>query len=133
MNEREAARWLNYARVDLDAGYTLLRDPDHYPRQICYLAQQAAEKAIKAIFVWLEIKHPFSHDLDRLRDLLPEGWQVKKQYPDLAELTVWAIVTRYPADMPDIVEADARHALELAEEIYQLIEAEIVEKSKNEK
>ena len=133
MNNHEAARWLKYARVDLDAGYALLRDPDHYPRQICFLAQQAAEKAIKAIFVWLDIKHPYSHDLDRLRNLLPDGWRVKTQYPDLATLTIWAIVTRYPTEMPDIVEADARQALEMAERIYQLIETEMAERSQNQK
>lgn len=133
MNVPEAARWMEYARTDLEAGYTLLRDPNHFPRHVCYLAQQAAEKALKAILVFLDMKHPFTHDLDRLREMIPEGWRVKTTYPKLYALTIWAVETRYPAEMPDIVETDAREALQMAEGIYQLVEAEIAEKSQNPK
>jgi len=122
MNAPEAVRWLAYARSDLNAARALLRDPEYFPRQVCFLAQQAAEKAIKAVFVLLEIEFPFTHDLDRLRDLLPEGWRVKTEFPDLAELTIWAVEARYPGDLPDVVEADARHALQTAEAVYQAIE-----------
>jgi hypothetical protein len=47
MNVPEAAQWLAYARSDLNAAETLRRDPKHYPRQVCFLAQQAAEKSLK--------------------------------------------------------------------------------------
>ena len=127
MNAPEAERWLAYAHSDLSAGLALLRAPDYYPRQACFLAQQAAEKALKAILVLLEIEFPFTHDLDRLRDLLPEGWRVKSEQPDLANLTIWAIEARYPGDVPDVVEADARHALRLAEAVYQTIANELQE------
>lgn len=122
---------MDYARSDLNAGRTLLQNPDHYPRQVCFLAQQAAEKSIKSILVFLEIKFPYIHDLDRLRDLLPDGWRVKTEYPDLAELTVWGVVVRYPGDMPDAVTADARQALQTAEGIYQLVEEDFAEYLKN--
>lgn len=49
----------------------------HYPRQVCYLAQQTIEKALKAALILEQIVFPFSHDLDRLRIMLPAGWQVK--------------------------------------------------------
>ncbi len=124
MNAPEARRWLAYARSDLDAGHALLHNPDHYPRQVCFLAQQAAEKAL----ILLEIEFPFTHDLDRLRDLLPEGWRVKSERPDLADLTIWAIQARYPGDMPEVVEADARAALRTAEAIYQTIDEELHER-----
>ena len=119
MNAAEAARWLAYARSDLDAARALLNDPDHYPRQVCFLAQQAAEKALKATLVLLEIEFPFTHDLDRLRDLIPPGWPVKTEHPDLAGLTIWAVEARYPSDMPDVVEDDAHEALQIAEAVYQ--------------
>jgi HEPN domain-containing protein len=129
MNVHEAARWMEYAHTDIKAGHTLLRDPDHYPRHVCYLAQQAAEKALKAILVFLEMDYPYTHDLDRIREMIPMGWRVKTAYPKLYALTIWAVETRYPAEMPDIVEADATKALQLAEEIYQFIVSEIAEKT----
>lgn len=121
MNAPEAQRWLAYARSDLDACHALLSDPQPYPRQACFLAQQAAEKALKAILVFLEISFPYIHDLDRVRDLIPSGWRVKTGHPDLAELTIWAVEARYPDDTPDAVETDARTALELAEAVYQSV------------
>jgi HEPN domain-containing protein len=121
MNIPESKRWLDYARNDIDAARALLRDPDLFPRQVCFLAQQAAEKALKAILIYLEIEFPFSHDLDRLRDMVPDGWRVKEEYPDLADLSIWAIEGRYPGDMPDVSETDAQDALQTAEALYRTI------------
>ncbi len=75
MSEIESQRWLGYARSDLEAAQNLLSSPDHYPRQVCFLAQQAIEKALKAALILEQIVFPFSHDLDRLRNMLPAGWQ----------------------------------------------------------
>ncbi|MDR7415268.1 MAG: HEPN domain-containing protein [Armatimonadota bacterium] len=53
----------------------------------------------------------FRHNLNALRDLLPAGWRVKDQYPDLSELTVWAIEARYPGDWPEATREDANRAV----------------------
>ncbi len=111
-------QWVRYAEDDLRAAETLL-DQGEAPHNSCYHAQQAAEKAIKAIFVFLQKQFPFTHDLDRLRDLLPEGWDVKKAFPDLAELTAWAVEARYPGDVIEASREDAERALEQARGIYE--------------
>jgi len=121
MNAPDAERWLAYAHSDLDAAHALLSDPEHYPRQVCFLAQQAVEKALKAGLILLEIDFPFTHDLDRLRNLLPEGWRVKASHPDLADLTIWAVEARYPGDMPEVVETDAQRALDTAFAVCQVM------------
>jgi HEPN domain-containing protein len=74
---RETRRWLRYARQDLVAAEAMLGRSDMWPRRVCWLAQQAAEKAIKAVLVFLQIDFPRSHDLDALRNLVPDGWQLK--------------------------------------------------------
>lgn len=121
MNVAEAKSWLAFAASDLNAAETLLRTSPSYPRQVCFLAQQAAEKALKALLILLDIEFPFTHDLDRLRDLIPDGWPVKRAYPDLAELSVWAVEARYPGDMPDVLEVDAQRASKQARAIYMAI------------
>jgi len=88
MKQDEAKRWMNYSETDLHAAHALLDSGEFFPRQICFLAQQCGEKAIKAVLVFEEVHFPKNHDLDRLRDLVPEGWKVKEQFPDLAELTI---------------------------------------------
>lgn len=81
------------------------------PRHVCWLAQQAAEKALKAALILEGVDFPFRHDLDALRNLLPEGWSVKEEYPDLSELTEWAVEARYPGDWPEPTVGDADRAL----------------------
>ena len=58
MNETERLllvhRWLRYAREDLLAADAMLTQPDFWPRHVCSLAQQAAEKALKAVLVYLQ-------------------------------------------------------------------------------
>jgi HEPN domain-containing protein len=44
----------------------------------CYHAQQAVEKALKGALTYLQIAFPFTHDLDRLRDLIPSTWDVTR-------------------------------------------------------
>lgn len=125
MNASEAERWLGYAHSDFDAAQVLIGSPEHYPRQVCFLAQQAVEKALKAALVAQKIEFPFTHDLDRLRNLLPDGWGVKTAFPDLAEVTIWAVEARYPADMPEVLESDAKRAIATADEILQVIRDDI--------
>lgn len=114
----EAQRWLRYAREDLAAAERLLADPRSVPRHICWLAQQAAEKALKAALVLESVDFPWRHDLDALRNLLPAGWAVKAEQPDLAELTEWAVEARYPGDWPEATVEDAERAVATARAVY---------------
>jgi HEPN domain-containing protein len=82
--QSEARRWLRFAQEDLRVAERLLASPDSVPRHVCWFAQQAAEKSLKAGLVLEGIEFPFRHDLDGLRNLLPPGWSVKEAYPDLA-------------------------------------------------
>jgi HEPN domain-containing protein len=128
MNALEANRWMRHAESDLGAAFTLLEKGDYFPRQICFLAQQAGEKALKAILVFLEIPFPYTHDLDRIRELIPGDWQVKEKFPSLYDLSAWAVESRYPGNAPDVTEGEARQILQLAKAIFDAVQAEIAEK-----
>jgi HEPN domain-containing protein len=107
------------------AAEAMLGRSDSYPRHACWLAQQAAEKALKSILVFLDKDFPYSHDLDRLRDLTPDGWRVKKEHPDLAELTEWAVEARYPDAVPEAVEGDAQRATRQARAVWESVYADL--------
>ncbi|HLE90010.1 MAG TPA: HEPN domain-containing protein [Anaerolineales bacterium] len=128
MKADEARRWMAYAKSDLDAANTLLESKDFFTRQVCFFAQQAGEKALKAILVFLEIPFPQTHDLDRIRELIPEGWKVKERFPQLYDLSIWAVESRYPGDAPDVVEHEARETLRLAESVFEAVKAELEER-----
>ena len=106
----EARRWLRFASEDIEVAQELFSG--RRIRHACFLAQQAAEKALKAALALEGLS--YMHDLNAARNLLPDSWAVKSEQPDLAELTVWATESRYPGDWQEATEyairalADAR-------------------------
>jgi HEPN domain-containing protein len=125
MKPDEAKRWMGYAKSDLGAAYTLLEKGDFFPRQICFMSQQAGEKALKAILVYLGINFPKTHDLDLIRELIPAGWEVKEKFPELYDLSVWAVESRYPGHTPDVTEGEAQETLRLAEAVFDAVSSEL--------
>ena len=123
----DTTRWLRYAEEDLITAETFLRHPHVPPRQVCWCAQQSAEKALKAVLIFLEIDFPRTHDLNILRNLVPDSWQIEAAHPDLASLTGWAVETRYPSEMPEPTRADASTAVEQARAIWTSISTELVQ------
>ncbi len=71
--------------------------PDAHLEDFCFQAQQAAEKAIKAVLIMERIEVPYVHGLADLLALLENA---RNGIPDhiwkSAELTPYAAVTRYP-------------------------------------
>jgi HEPN domain-containing protein len=119
MQEREAGsaaqEWLRFAADDVVlARGGLTRRRVFKPRQVCFNAQQAAEKAIKALLVAEQVAFRFTHDLELLARLLGPSRAVSTPVADLAWLGQWATVTRYPGNV-ESTWADARRAVELAE------------------
>jgi len=128
MKPDDAKVWMQYSESDLRAAKTLFESTDFFPVQICFLSQQYAEKALKAVLVFEDVYFPKIHDLDRLRDLIPEGWKAKEQFPDLAELTIWAVESRYPGLTPNVTEKEAADALQLAEAVFEAVATELRER-----
>ena len=106
---------------------TLLKQPHVPPRQACWHAQQAAEKALKAVLIFLEIDFPRTHDLNILRNLVPEHWELQTTHPDLASLTGWAVEARYPEDRQEATHADASEAVEQARAVWASVSTALAE------
>ena len=124
----EALRWLRFSEEDLNVAARLMSGTPTAPRHACWLSQQAAEKALKAALVLEEVDFAFTHDLDALRNLLSHDWTVRDTHADLAELTEWAVETRYPGDWPEPNDDDAMRAMSQARTLHDSIVAEFRER-----
>jgi HEPN domain-containing protein len=98
----EARRWLATAVDDLEAARLLADGGKH--AHACFAAQQAGEKAIKALWCFRGAD-PWGHSVQRLlRDLEPP--EVRSELADLLEdgamLDRHYIPTRYPNGLPDL-------------------------------
>jgi HEPN domain-containing protein len=112
-----AADWLRRARSDLAlAGLSL--PPDVLYNDLCFHAQQAAEKSIKAVLVHHGIALPKIHDIAHLIALLPQNAPPPPAAEDAASLTSYAVMIRYPGDYEDVTEEDYREAVRIAESVY---------------
>ena len=92
----DARHWLVYARANLlhaEAGHAAGVMVEY----LCFDAQQAAEKAIKAVLLKLAVRFPYHHDLAELLDLVQKASEpIPKTVRDASRLTRFAVVTRYP-------------------------------------
>ena len=87
--------WLNHANSNL--AHARAVSPEVWFEDLCFDAQQAAEKAIKAIFIRRGERFPFIHDLEDLLRLLERtGLKIPKYVREADELTRFAFRTRYP-------------------------------------
>lgn len=97
----EARRWLDKANDDLAVADIVLNAPQGVNWAACFHAQQATEKALKAVLVAYGIDFPRSHALERLLALIPAGPASTFDFESVAELTPWAVADRYPEEIPN--------------------------------
>lgn len=96
---RATAAWLADAGADLASARILSahRDEKSAPFAAAFHAEQAIEKAVKALLVWHALQFPPRHDLGLLVGLLPAGSATKEL--EIAGLTVYAVEQRYVAGL----------------------------------
>ena len=113
--------WLNRARSNLARAKT--RTDGAYWEDMCFDAQQAAEKAIKAVMIRRGIEFPFVHDLNRLLSILEEAGETIPDAVRRAEdLTGYATTTRYPGMDEPVSEQDYEDAIRMAEAVVRWAE-----------
>ena len=120
----EASRWLDYAREDIETAEALEREGG-ISRHVCWLSQQGAEKALKSILVAESVDFPRTHDLDALRNLIPARWKITAAFPDLAELSEWAVESRYPGNWPEATDQDSASAVDQARDLLDCISSDM--------
>lgn len=127
MGIEAASEWVALANSDYEAAQILSSTK---PYLACYHSQQAAEKALKALYVAYGIPFNFVHAIGELMDGL------KDRHPQLQQLRKYAaILTLYEANtryinvstgtnpMKEFTEENAREAIQMAQEILRTSEA----------
>lgn len=124
----EGQRWLDQAKIDLQWTQHLFKEGGYY--LVCFLAQQAAEKALKAFIYAQGEEIVIGHSVRQLTLRAAEyDKDFKKPVEDWAILDSYYIPTRYPNGLPDDIPARvynenaAEKALSLAEEVVSRIES----------
>jgi len=116
--------WLQRARSSLAIARCCR--PDIYPEDLCFQAQQAAEKAIKAVFIARGLPFPYIHDLaDLLFRLEKSGLDIPDAIKKASSLTPFAAQTRYPGFECPVSKEEYMQACALAESVVRWAEDSI--------
>ena len=106
--------WLRHARSDLAVAEQAASAAILY-ETLCYHAQQAAEKSLKAVLVHIGVEFPYTHNIARLITALQQaGADWPSDLDEAAELTEYAVWSRYPGAAAPLTEADLRQAVAVA-------------------
>jgi len=116
--------WIRRAKSNLALARNVIPDVDL--ADLCFDAQQAAEKAIKAVFIHRGETFPYSHDLERLLGLLEgNGLRIPKYVHVAKELTRFAHITRYPSLADPVTKRSHRRAVRIAAAVLRWAERRV--------
>ena len=117
--------WLSRAKGNLSLAEKGGRLQGVLLEDLCFNAQQAAEKALKAVCLAQGMDIPKTHSLIHLMDILEaNGVDVPQNVRDADILTHYAVQSRYPSFMEDVTRNEYRDALKLAANV--IVWAEIM-------
>jgi HEPN domain-containing protein len=125
VDERNERTWLRYAEEDLAVAERMTSEQGWTPRIACFHAQQAAEKALKAVLVAERLPLVYSHNLELLRDALPEERRARNAELDAPWLAGWAVLPGYPGEKPEATADDARRAVAQARAVVDAAREDI--------
>ena len=113
--------WMSRAKADLRRAKRW--EPGDYYESLCFDAQQAAEKAIKARLIALDVEFPYTHSIKRLLDSLESAGDAIPDEVRAAEaLTPYAGILRYPNQCPLAGEEQYHAAIRAAEAVVDWVE-----------
>ncbi len=116
--------WMNRAKSNLVLARNRL--PDVYLEDLCFDAQQAAEKAIKAFSIHLDLCFPYTHDLTDLLTLVEgAGRKVPEDVKRAGILSDYAIESRYLGLAEPVTQEEYERAVSIAEKVVQWVERQM--------
>ena len=118
--------WLRRAKSNLIRA----KQPKHeevFWEDLCFDAQQAVEKSLKALLLFHKIPFRFVHDIAELLTVLEQnGLSLPEQIRAAAELSDYAVEARYPGPMEPVTEDEYKEAVRMAEMVVSWAEGFIM-------
>jgi HEPN domain-containing protein len=124
MKNREIIlNWLKRARSNLERAKMGKVTQGILYEDLCFDAQQAVEKSLKAILVKLNQPFPKTHSIGILLKLIEEaGVEIPKNINQAKLLTAYTVDARYPGDYEPVNKEEYKEALKIAEDVFKWLD-----------
>jgi len=124
MKNREIIlNWLKRARSNLERAKMGKVTQGILYEDLCFDAQQAVKKSLKAILIKLNQSFPKTHSIGILLKLIEEaGVEIPKNINQAKLLTAYAVDSRYPGDYEPVSKEEYEEALKIAEDVFKWLD-----------
>jgi len=116
--------WMKRANSAYQYAIVLTNDEVYYEDK-CFQAQQAAEKAIKALLIFYDVNPEHTHNISKLLSVLANYTQIDDFINETSHLTQYAVITRYTNSHFVVTEEMYLEAIELAKNCLEWVETKI--------
>jgi HEPN domain-containing protein len=100
-------------------------DESIFLEDLCFQAQQAAEKALKGLLIFYNIEPEKTHNLVSLIKELSKHIAIPEEINEIVILNDYAVQTRYPGNYTPINEEEYNNAIRIAENCINWIEKKV--------
>ena len=127
MSENDVIKaWLTKARHDLDTAKVVSSSLPDYDDTIAFHCQQAIEKTLKAYLIFLDIEFKPVHDLGYLMNLIgTKDDSLELYFGKVDEISRYAVQIRYPDAIIQLTKQQIQEAIEIADNLFGLINKKI--------
>jgi HEPN domain-containing protein len=117
-----AKQFIVRADDDLRLSEIIIREPEPVYWAAAFHAQQCAEKALKSLLTFHDIRAGKTHDIDNLLKLSLHVLPALEKFKESASmLTAYAVDSRYPAPYGEVAKTEAIEAIEIARNIFESV------------
>ena len=116
--------WIERAKSSLEIAQVKIVGHIHY-EDLCFQIQQAAEKALKGLLIFYKVEPEFTHNIELLIDELEKFTDIPEKVYEAAQLTTYAVQTRYPGECDDITKEEYEKSVKIAKDCLDWVENKI--------
>ncbi len=123
MKDRPWEPWIRRAKSNLARAKQGRQSEDIMYEDLCFDAQQAAEKCLKGLLIYVGKNAPRTHSIGHLLNILRRGCKiaVPREINEAIILNEYAVTTRYPGDWEPVTAEEYEEAVRLADEVWRWV------------
>lgn len=97
---------------------------------LCYNAQQAVEKSLKAYLIFIDKKYPRTHNIEELLNLLQSEKIIIPEKIKLAKRLTDYVSSRYPGDFDEITSKEYHESVKIAKNVFDWVRKQTDKRNK---